>query len=48
MTNGTASPENIVERMSRATSTPTAMPPKYSPTMTAAPFVGKKAAVKNA
>ena len=48
MTNGTASPENIVERMSRATSTPTAMPPKYSPTITAAPFAGKNAATKKA
>ncbi|MFQ9180444.1 MAG: hypothetical protein ACLR3C_11425 [Eggerthella lenta] len=48
MTNGTASPENIDERMSSATSTPTAMPPKYRPTITAAPFAGKNAAVKNA
>ena len=48
MTNGTASPENIVDRMSSGASTPTAMPPKYSPTITAAPLAGKNAAVKNA
>ena len=48
MTNGTASPENRLLRMSSAASTPTAMPPKYSPTMTAAPEAGKNAAVKNA
>ena len=48
MTNGTASPENRLRRRASAASTPTAMPPKYSPTMTAAPVAGKKAAVKNA
>ena len=48
MTNGTASPLNIVPLKSSAIRIPISIPPKYNATITTAPCFGKNAAVKNA